>query len=187
MKMPLTRAHKCCTPSPGDHSGRLRCHVGSQHLWQLVVLETALQELLLCQTSVIVLVHPETIKSSIFAKVRTYWLQLLKDERAGNVWMFDNWLQNTINVSNNYNHFGSFNVRLTRTQYDWRFIYSSNESKFVWLIVQRNVNDGILIKKNQALQPNGQVCNLIAKICQTNISFYEPVQLRPLIRIALQH
>ena len=84
---------------------------------------------------------------SIFAKARPYWLQMLKDERAGNVWMFDNWLQNTINVSNNYNHFGSFNVRLTRTQYDWRFIYSSNESKFVWLIVQRNVNDGILIKK----------------------------------------
>ena len=126
-------------------------------------------------------------RGSIFAKARPYWLQMLKDERAGNVWMFDNWLQNTINVSNNYNHFGSFNVRLTRTQYDWRFIDSSNESKFVWLIVQRNVNDGILIKKNQALQPNGQVCNLIAKICQTNISFYEHVQLRPLIRIALQH
>ena len=38
----------------------LRGHVGRQHLRQLVILEATLQELLFRQTSIIVLVHPET-------------------------------------------------------------------------------------------------------------------------------
>lgn len=55
----LWRRRRHRRPVSDGGSGAALCrHVGRQHLGQLVVLETALEELLLCQTTVVVFVHP---------------------------------------------------------------------------------------------------------------------------------